>query len=144
MAFASEVQENLTHALRIGDHLEGSLRGFDEQAQVLAAAQAVDLGDACARELRDVDRGEADLDASGFGFGEVEDIVDEAEQMLAVALDALERLAGARRELLLGRRDEQIREAEDGRQRRPKLVAHRRQELGLHLVGLGQALALLC
>ena len=59
----------------------------------------------------DIDRRQPHVDAPRFGFRQIEDVVDEAQQMLAIALNALERLARARRQLLLGRRDQQVREA---------------------------------
>jgi hypothetical protein len=70
----------------------------------------------------------------GLDLREVEDVVDQAEQPLAVAPD------GGERALALGlgrlRVGEQVRIAEDRRHRRPDLVAHVRQELRLAAVRL--------
>ena len=84
----------------------------------LPLAQAVHLGHARARELRrrsPAPRRTSTRPASAFARSSTS--LMRPEQVLAVALDALERLARARRELLLGRGDEQVGEAEDGRQR---------------------------
>ena len=137
-----EVQEDLTHALRVAHHVDRGVRHVDAKLEILAAAQAIHLRGARARQLRQVHRGEADLEAAGLGLGQVEHVVDERQEVLAVALDPLQRLARPCAQVLLRRRHEEIGEAEDGAERRPKLVAHGGEELGLHLYGAGQALPL--
>ena len=74
----------------------------DDEPQVLAPAKTLHLGDARARELRDVDRFQANIDPPGLGLREIEHVVDEPEQVLAVPRDALERLPRAGGQLLLG------------------------------------------
>ena len=67
----------------------------------------------------------------GLDLGEIEDVVDEAEEVLAVATDDLDVLgARGRREILI---EQEIAEAHDGGHRRADLVAHVRQELALGL-----------
>ena len=111
------------------------------ELHVVARAQAVDLGDARARELRRCSRGARRTSrrpASAFARSSTSLMSD--EQVLAVALDALERLARARADSCsLGEVDQEVGEAEDGAERRAQLVAHRREELRLHLVRARQA-----
>ena len=83
------------------------------------------------RELRDLQRHSSGLDAL-----DVEDVVDQGREMLAVGVDSLN---GSR--LLLGQRpveaaDQHQRIAENGVERRAELVGYIREELRLRLRGL--------
>ena len=60
---------------------------------------------------------------------EVENVVDDAEQMLARALDLVQVIALARRQLGF---HGQVRHADDGIHRRPDLVTHIGQKIGFH------------
>src|SRR5438105_3874356 len=73
-----------------------------------------------------------DLELARLDLGQVEDVVDDAEQELAVTLDRpepVEGLGGGGPARLFV--EEQVGEPEDRRHRRADLVAHVRQELGL-------------
>ena len=65
-------------------------------------------------------------------LGQVEDVVDQAEQVLAAAVDRLQELLSCQRvEAAVAVVDQQLAEAEDGVQRCAQLVAHVGQELAL-------------
>src|SRR3546814_3500547 len=72
------------------------------------------------------------VEAAGIGFGEVEHVVDQAEQVAAAVVDvphvlAVARVAERPQRLLL----QQLGESDDGIERRAQLVTHHRQELRL-------------
>ena len=85
---------------------------------------------------------EVQLHLAGLDLGEVEDVVDELEQMLAGRVDLLEivrELLGAEVGRILL---EHLAVADDGVERRAQLVGHVGQELGLVAVGLLELAAL--
>ena len=67
-------------------------------------------------------------------LGEVEDVVDQAEQVLAAAADALEVRALALRQGAADAHEQQVGVARDRIERRAQLVAHRGEERALRLV----------
>src|SRR3546814_7643393 len=78
----------------------------------------------------------SDVCSSDLGFGEVEHVVDQAEQVAAAVVDvphvlAVARVAQRPQRLLL----QQLGESDDGIERRAQLVTHHRQELRLGLAG---------
>ena len=96
-------------AARAGDQVE---RRFDALAQVEGLA--------------------LDVQPPGLDLREVEDVVDDRQQRLAAVADGLGELAL----LVVERRvEQQAAHADDGVHRRADLVAHRRQEGALGLVG---------
>src|SRR5205807_3396129 len=82
---------------------------------------------------------------SGLDLREVEDVVDQPEEMLSAGMDLLEEpLACGRWELTVAGVDQQLREPENGVERRAQLVAHARQEHALVTVRIEElAVALL-
>ena len=85
--------------------------------------------------------GPLQLELRGFDLGQIEDVVDEMQQVVAGAAKDLHVLV-----LLGGERGlrEQIRDADDRIHRRSDLVAHARQKIGLGLArGLRHGLGLL-
>jgi hypothetical protein len=81
------------------------------------------------------DRLGRDADGPGLDPGEIHDLVDEGEQMLARDVDHARPPVRLLPQLT---RAEQLAEAEDGGKRRAQLVAHPRQELVLGLARLAQ------
>ena len=73
------------------------------------------------------------LDLASLDLGEVKHVVDEAEEMLAGAVHALERLGEARELRAFGLLPQHLGEADDGVERRAQLVAHIGEELRLVL-----------
>ena len=72
----------------------------------------------------------------GLNFGEVEDVVDEREQVLAGAADLLQVLRHARLPVLLRVLQQDLAVADDRVHRRAQLVAHVSQEGALGPAGL--------
>ena len=77
---------------------------------------------------------------AGFDLGKIEHVVDQAQEMLAVLLDALQDLLGLVREHAVEAVDEQLGKAQHGVQGRTQLVAHVGEKLRLVLVGDGKLL----
>ena len=89
-------------------------------------------------ESGDLERLQEQVHPAGLDLGEVQDVVDQPQQVLAGRVDPLEvRQEGVCVEVL-GLLLEHLGVADDGVQRRPQLVAHVRQELRLVLAGLGK------
>jgi len=110
---ADDVQEDLTDARRIGVNRLGDLaEGLHRQGDgALAGLHAEGLLDRL-QKGRDGDGYRLDVELAGFDLREIEDVVDQAREVAAVALDRLEELA-----LLLGRvaaEAQELGEAEDG------------------------------
>jgi hypothetical protein len=76
------------------------------------------------------------LHAPGFDLRQVEHVVDETQQVLAIDLDVGQRLLDVGRHLAVQLVQDHLREAQDGVHRRAQLVAHVGQEGGLGPAGL--------
>ena len=90
-----------------------------------------------ARDLDEVDLALFQGELVGFRLGEVENVVDDREQMIAAAGDVLD-IGGI---ALIAQRPERllvhdVREADDRVERRAQLVAHIGEEFALGMVGL--------
>src|SRR3546814_6548687 len=72
-----------------------------------------------------------DAQAARLGPGELQDVGDQGEQVLAAAVDVLGVVGVARRHRTHGLAGDHLGKAQDGVQRRAQLVAHQRQEAGL-------------
>ncbi len=86
--------------------------------------------------------GERKLELAGLDLGQVEHVVDQAEQMPAVAFDALEHVLRLLRRLAVDAVENQFGVAEDGVERRAQLVAHVGEELRLVLARFRELMAL--
>src|SRR6185295_12509839 len=73
-----------------------------------------------------------EIDRAGLDLRDREDAVDEVEEVLAAPLDHVDVIARRGRDGAVA--DEELREAEDRVERRPELVAHRREERALRAV----------
>ena len=73
---------------------------------------------------------------AGFDFGQIEDVVDQAQQVAAGAFDLLEVLDRLGVALVLGVLPQNLAVADDRVERRPQLVAHVGEEARLGPVGL--------
>ena len=71
----------------------------------------------------------------GLDLGQIEHVVDQAEQVAAVGLDVGERLAQFGRHLAVELVEDDLGEAQDRVQRRAQLVAHVGQEFRLGAAG---------
>ncbi len=135
-----QVEHDLGPQVAVDVDRLGQRRGVDAEGQAQPACRGREHAGELAGVLRQVDRLEGRLDATGLQPGEVEEGVHQLQQPLAVAqhhLDALSLLTLERSLLVvegvLGR-------AEQKRERGAELVAHVREEVGLGLVELGQRL----
>ena len=81
--------------------------------------------------LAEIERLPLQLEPAGLDLGEVEDVVDHAEQRISARPDDLGELALLRRQL---RAEQQAGHPDHGVHRRPDLVAHRREEGALRRV----------
>ena len=87
-------------------------------------------------QRRHLHRLQVERHLAGFHLGQIEDVVDQREQMLAAAEDVADEPA-----LLIGQLADQavaehLGEADDGVERRPQLVRHVGEEFGLHAAGV--------
>ncbi len=114
----------------------------NDQLEALVCRLAADqAGDAGHRVLQ-IEAGALEGQLAGLDLGEVEDVVDDAQKVLAGLVDLAHIVALARRELGLER---QKGHADDRVHRCADLVTHVGEELALHACGLlGQRLALAC
>ena len=106
----------------------------------LASASARHHRDDAGQNIIYVKRDLFEVELAGFHLREIEDVVDDRKKRLAGFLDGFRELALGRREV---RPQHQPGHSQNAVQGRPNLVAHRRQEFGLCLVGrLGKLLRL--
>ena len=123
-----EVGDDLGEAVGIGVHLAGGIvveANADVEAVGKTAARLDDLLDQRARaEALKLKRGLAGLDLL-----DVEDVVDEADEPLAVDLGNADQSSGRFRESAAGTADQQTERAGDRGQRRPQFVTYGRYEL---------------
>ena len=81
-------------------------------------------------QVADHDRLRLQVDAVSLDLGKVQHVRDHAQERLAGRADGVQRLALLRRER---RRRQHVRHADDAVERRPDLVAHRRQKVAFGL-----------
>ena len=98
-------------------------------AAAFSAHQVADI----LQHLVEIEVDVLDRQLAGLDLGEIEDVVDDAEQVLAGALDLEHVIALARREVGLER---EMGQADDGVHRGSDLVAHIGEEHALGLAGL--------
>jgi hypothetical protein len=137
-----QVQQHLLEPLVVG--LDGPAavarrRGLDGDPAF--GGQRPDQVDGVLDDLEHVHRLGRERQAAGLDSGDVQDLVDQAEQVPPAAQDVVDALGLLLAELL---ELEQLPEAEDGVQRGPQLVAHLGEEVTLGPVGpVGVPLGLL-
>ena len=132
-----EVEDNLLPHFAV--HVDGvaERRAIDGEGEAGALdGGAEDAGEA-GGEAGEVDGLVAGLDASRFDAGEIEEVVDELEKALGVAVDEIEFLAGDGGVLASEQLFEGAKHEGEGS---PKLMAHVAEEGGFGAVELGQGL----
>jgi hypothetical protein len=100
----------------------------DHEVQPLLAGELGQHGGHLLQQEPDVEVHPLELEPTGLDLGEVEDVVDQPEQRPPGRLDT------RRQPVLLGVEggaEQQVVEADDAVERRPDLMAHRGQEVGL-------------
>ena len=133
-----EVQQHLLQLAAVGQHLAGAI-DLGQQRDVLLRDQRLDRLADLVDSFCDRHEAEAQLHLTGFDLGEVEDIVDQSEQVLAAGEDlAQESLPRRVVELALARVREELGESDDRVQRGAELMAHVGEEHALVPVRLLQ------
>src|SRR4029079_7897677 len=130
----AEIDQDLTEPERIAAEMGGP-RGLDLEDQLeplgrgLLTHQVADI----LQHLVEIEIDVLDRQFAGLDLREIENVVDDAKQVLAGTLDLLHVVALARRKLGLKR---EMGKADDSVHRRPDLVAHIGQEDALGLACL--------
>ena len=133
---ADQVEQRLPHLGGIEAHLAQGLGAAvdDERVGVLGGQRpAGDLH--LVDELVEVEIVEEEVHLAGLDLGDVEDVVDHREQVLAGSADLLQIADLLAAAVELGVLEQDLAVADDGVERSAQLVAHLGQELGLGAVG---------
>ena len=126
----TEVQQDLADAQGVPHQHggEGVVMSHQEPDALEFRLGAYGVGQVLAQGVEaELDR--LDLHLAGLHLGEIQDVVEDAQERVGRALGLAELGAHGRRQIGL---EGQIQDAEDGVHRRPDLVAHVGQEIRLH------------
>ena len=123
-----EIREDLIQLVRVADDGLEPGRGAGRQLEAFAPGGLLEVRLHLAQQRRDRDDLALDLGLSRFDLGDVENVVDQAEEEAGVALDALEAFLLLGIQLSLRAPQERAGEAQDDRHRRAQLVRDGRQE----------------
>src|SRR6516162_1487688 len=123
-----EIEQDLPQPHGIDRHRAEVAFGFDDEAVVILVRELARGADHFVDQRRQIQRLGAQLELAGFDLREVKHLIDEAEQVGAGAMHAIERLqrifrAEARRVC-----DHHLRQADDGVERSAQLVTHAGEE----------------
>ena len=133
---AEEVHQDLLHLLPIADHRRQVLRDVDDDRELRAHGNRLELGFDLADELRHVEPRKLQRHPARLDAGDVENLVDDRQQMPAVRLHPGEVPFRARLERTAHALQQHRRVAEHRVERRPELVRHVGEELRLERRGL--------
>ena len=137
------VVEHLLQAGRVENHpLDGGIDGDLDAHLLFRCRGAQDCADFADR-LYQIDRFRPELEFPRLHLRQVENVVDQAQQVATAGQDVPEEIALLAAHPAHFSVMEQLREAEDGVQRRAQLVRHVGEELRLVGAGPGQLLRLL-
>ena len=129
-----QVEQGLPELGLVGVHRAEVVRARRRRGCCRSSPPAAGRSPATSRtSLADLERLQEEVHPAGLDLGEVEDVVDEPEQVLAGRVDLLEVRDSASCAEVLGLLLEHLGVADDRVQRRPQLVGHVRQELRLVL-----------
>ena len=128
---ADQVHQHLGEAALVAPAARQIRRHVDLERELLLGRERLGRAHHVEHQLahRVIDRREGQL--ARLDLGQIEHVVDQAEQMAAVLLDALEHVLHLRGHVAVDAVLDQLGIAEHGVQGRPQLVAHVGQELGL-------------
>ena len=130
------VVEHLLEACRVEHQAVQRRIDVDFKVQLLVHQHAVEYRADIAHQAAQVHRLGAEVELARLDLGQVEHVVDQAQQVVAAAADVAQEL------LMLGRchrhsaRVQQLGEADDRVQRRAQLMRHVGEELALQPAGL--------
>ena len=142
-----QVVEHLPQPASIGHH-DGRC-SLCRQLEGFPVGQGTQPGDRLGDGALNIERLPLELHAAGFDLGQVEDVVDECQEVVAAGVDVLHPFEGDT-DVFAGVRlaAHQVAEADDRAEWRAQLVAHAREEVALGLAcraqrlhGVAQALA---
>ena len=111
------------------------------ELEVLLRRQRLDRAEHIVNDILDRILGNRKLELARLDLGKIKHVVDEAEQMAAVAFDPLEHGQRLLRRFAVDAVDDQFGIADDGVERGAQLVAHVGEELRLVLACLGELAA---
>ncbi len=131
-----EVQQHLEQEPPVRLHRRAVCRHLRGKGQVARADGRFQDAARLLDHVGDIDRLLLQLHAPGLDLGQVEHVVDKGQQVAGRLQDRVDVLRLLLVEAAEGLRLQQLREADDGIQRRAQLVAHAGQEGGLGAVGL--------
>jgi hypothetical protein len=117
-----QVVEDLLDLARVRPNRAQILRGIQTQVDVASLGFLPDDGQAVREQRRDLHRLEVERHLAGLHLGQVEDVVDQREQMLAAAEDVADEPPLLTGHLAHQAVPEHLGEADDGIQGRPQLV----------------------
>src|SRR5690606_8999813 len=115
------VVEDLAQLLGVAEEHLGQVGGSgDDELQALGRGAGLEAGGDVAQELGEVEGGGAQLELAGLDLGEVEDLVDHAQEVFAAGADDVDALAVAGGEV--GFLEQDVGVADDAVERGAKLV----------------------
>ncbi len=126
---AQQVEQDLLEPLAVGDHvLAAPCRLLAAQVDPLLGRERLDEVADLVNDLTDVDRLGRELEAPGLDAGNIQNLIDEVKQVVSGLEDLIDALLPFFIKLF---HLKELSKAEDGIQRRTKLVAHAGEELAL-------------
>ena len=136
---AQEIDQDLAQLVLVAEQGRQSPLDLLDQLHAPAPDHRLDGAQALVEERLEHELERPHVHASGLDLGQVEHVVDQPEQMVGAGQDLLEIAVLALGQEILAAAHDQPGEADDRVHRRPQLVAHVGQELGLRparLLGL--------
>ncbi len=131
-----QVIEDLLHLASVRLNRLEVVGGVHVQGDPAGRSFFADDGMAAPQQLRDPDRLQIERHLPGFHLGEVEDVVDQRQQMLAAPENLADEFALPVWHLAEQTVPEHLGESHDGVQRRPQFMRHVGEERRLHAAGL--------
>ena len=129
-----QIVEDLAHAGLVGDQLVDILGDLDLERKMNAAHALFDAERRRLDEPDDLGRSKAKLQGACVDVGEIQNVVDGREQRLGRARDGRKVFPLLLVQFTDARALEQLREADDARERRAQLIGHVADELALEPV----------
>ena len=127
-----QVLQDLLQALHVGNHrLRQARIEADEEIDALGFRHVAEGALAVVLQVVEAQLAHVDDDGAGFDLRQVEDVVDERQQVVAGRMDRLRKLHLLARKIALLVLAELVGQDQEAVQRRPQLVRHVREELGL-------------
>src|ERR1700730_10137352 len=130
-----QVQEHLLDFALLPLHLTQPRVNRHFEPQAVPSRPLPDQGEGIVEGGGEIEGLRLQLHAAGLDLGQVEDVVDEREEVLARRQDVVEVLLLVAMDLAEHALQQHLGEADDGIERRPELVRHVREEFALVSVG---------